>query len=340
MVDLLNDIRIIYEHIEEEESKEYYVNRLLYNLTNDKKYMFRIIEKVWPQLGSFLECKEGLVLFGAGRWGENILRLYSDAPWKYIIDNDSRRIGKRMRGIQIIGLDEYLQKEMRSKIVISSRLYNKEICEQLMEKGVENASIVNFGGIIDEMSKKQYFDLPYLSKCEKEVFVDGGCFDGETSVQFAKWSKGEYEKIYAFEPDTQNVSKVNNKFNENQIEKYEIVTKGLWSSEKILHFSANSNGTSQIADLGETEITVGKLDEMINDKVTFIKFDLEGAELDALRGAERIIRENTPKLAISIYHKPEDVWELPKLILDFNPDYKLYVRHYSLGESETVLYAI
>ena len=75
-------------------------------------------------------------------------------------------------------------------------------------------------------------------------------------------------------------------------------------------------------------------------KVTFLKMDIEGSELAALRGAERIIREQRPKLAICVYHKPEDMWEIPSFILSCHPDYKLYLRHHSMLADETVLYAV
>ena len=68
--------------------------------------------------------------------------------------------------------------------------------------------------------------------------------------------------------------------------------------------------------------------------------DIEGTEMEALKGAEYIIKKYKPKLAISIYHKPEDIVEIPKYILNINPDYKLYLRHYSDNAGETVLYAI
>lgn len=82
------------------------------------------------------------------------------------------------------------------------------------------------------------------------------------------------------------------------------------------------------------------LDEFLRgERVTFIKMDIEGAERDALKGAAQIIREQKPKLAVSIYHRPDDVIEIPKLILSLRPDYRLYIRHYSLLSNETVLYA-
>ena len=68
--------------------------------------------------------------------------------------------------------------------------------------------------------------------------------------------------------------------------------------------------------------------------------DIEGSEGKALLGARKTITENKPKLAICVYHKPEDIIELPQIVLDMNPNYKLYLRHYSYTDTETVLYAI
>ena len=71
-----------------------------------------------------------------------------------------------------------------------------------------------------------------------------------------------------------------------------------------------------------------------------IKMDIEGAETEALKGAKMIIKRDKPVLAISIYHKPEDIIELPELISDIHEGYKFYLRHYSLSWYDTVLYAI
>ncbi len=68
--------------------------------------------------------------------------------------------------------------------------------------------------------------------------------------------------------------------------------------------------------------------------------DIEGFEKRALIGAKKIITEQEPALGISIYHKREDIWEIPKLILDLNSEYKFFLRHYSLGVIDTVLYAV
>ena len=68
--------------------------------------------------------------------------------------------------------------------------------------------------------------------------------------------------------------------------------------------------------------------------------DIEGAEKQALFGSKQVIKQNHPKLAISVYHRFDDIFEIPELILSFNPDYKLYLRHYCINPAETILYAI
>ena len=74
--------------------------------------------------------------------------------------------------------------------------------------------------------------------------------------------------------------------------------------------------------------------------MTFIKMDIEGAELEALKGSREIIQRYRPRLAISAYHKKEDLVELPLYIKELVPEYKLYIRHYSNAGVETVLYAV
>ena len=82
------------------------------------------------------------------------------------------------------------------------------------------------------------------------------------------------------------------------------------------------------------------MDDLIKERVTFIKMDIEGAELEALKGARNIITKYRPKLAICLYHKPEDIITIPKYIKSLLPEYKLYVRHYSNNTGEFVLYAV
>jgi hypothetical protein len=77
-----------------------------------------------------------------------------------------------------------------------------------------------------------------------------------------------------------------------------------------------------------------------NEKITFIKMDIEGSEPQALSGAEEIIKKQKPKLAICVYHKPEHLWEIPLYLKKIVPEYKIYIRHHTPLEYETVCYAV
>jgi hypothetical protein len=93
---------------------------------------------------------------------------------------------------------------------------------------------------------------------------------------------------------------------------------------------------------GVISIQVKTIDNLNLEKVTFIKMDVEGAELNALKGAEKTILKDKPKLAICIYHSNEDMVCIAEYIHNLAPEYKLYVRQHFLFPSaaETVLYAI
>ncbi len=113
-----------------------------------------------------------------------------------------------------------------------------------------------------------------------------------------------------------------------------------WDEEAMLNFSQMGNACSDICENGSTVIRTMPIDRVVREKVTFIKMDVEGAELKSLMGAHDTILRDRPKLAVSIYHKYEDMIQIPLYIKSLVPEYRLYVRHYSNNACETVLYAI
>lgn len=125
-------------------------------------------------------------------------------------------------------------------------------------------------------------------------------------------------------------------------DKADIYQLGVWKRQADLHFHETLAGSSScISNDGEQVVMVDSLDNVLGKKeVSFIKMDVEGAELEALQGAKNLIQRNAPKLAICVYHKLSDIYEIPQLLLEYNPNYIFYLRHYSFEEYETVLYAI
>ena len=121
-----------------------------------------------------------------------------------------------------------------------------------------------------------------------------------------------------------------------------LFAKGVWDKETFLGFDENRSGSKIREDItgGMCKVPVTSLDiALAGKRVTFIKMDVEGAELKGLQGAENIIRTWKPKLAISVYHKNTDLWEIPQVILEYNPEYRFYMRHYYFTQHESLLYA-
>ena len=182
----------------------------------------------------------------------------------------------------------------------------------------------------------EYFD--YFEPNENEIFVDGGCYNGRTAFEFSQWAKKGYDYIYSFEADSHSMDNCEETFKRCNL-KGEVINKGLWNKQEVLKFQSAKN-SSKISDEGTEKIETVALDEILNGKkVTFIKMDIEGAEYKALLGCEQTIKKYRPRLAICIYHKPEDIFELPSILLQFQPNYKFALRQYRLHGSSGVLYA-
>jgi FkbM family methyltransferase len=120
-----------------------------------------------------------------------------------------------------------------------------------------------------------------------------------------------------------------------------IIDKGAWSEKTTLFFENSGLSNSAISSNGGFQIQTEKIDNVCeNEKVSMLKMDIEGAELEALKGAEKTIIRDRPVLAICVYHKEEDLITIPQYIRSLHHDYKLYIRHYGPMQDETVLYAV
>lgn len=336
-------IRKIYSLFGDKISKDIFGNRVLYSLTEDTKYIRNIVCSIEVGNEIYHKLKESpkkKIIFGSGSVGKRLVRTYSDILFECFVDN--RYAGQFYREYPIIDIHELKEKYSEELIIIATNRYHREILDQLLKEGFQEKNIINIGKEYEKLNCLQYFDLPQLDERqkEKEIFIDGGCFDGSTSLGFINWCKkiigGGY--IYAWEPDLANREKCIKVLESGKIP-YQMIPKGLWSEYAEMNFKSNGGSSSIIKD-GDVHIIADSIDRCIDAPVTYIKMDIEGAEYQAILGAKKTIEKYKPKLAICVYHKPEDVWELPWLIHEINPEYKFYLRHYSFGDVETVLYAL
>lgn len=187
----------------------------------------------------------------------------------------------------------------------------------------------------------QYFDMSILRFGQDEVFVDLGAYIGDTVNSFIKNLRaagGSYTHIYAFEPDANNFLELK-AFTE-KCANISCINKGAYSENTILRFSSECTQTSYFSENGDIEVPVCCLDTEIDSKVTFIKADIEGCEMEALRGAEKLIRTHKPTLAFSIYHKKEDIFRIPLYLHELNKNYRFYMRHYGEIPVDSIVYAV
>ena len=343
--------------LEDEESRFIYKKRIEFNESNNYGIFREIVDKYVPEFinnyyfpGKQMEIvkevkgKRSIWIWGAGIRGRRIIDMLQNEHIgiEGVIDRDETVAN--VMGIPVLHFDKVDFSKIDSLII---SMADKEVAEECVSKAkllgmCEKNIIVHRDYFSITLKNKQYFE-EFIKYMEGEVFVDAGVLDLATSLRFAEnCIKNHISdfKIYAFEPDKNSYEKCRKVKEQHPELKIKLVDYGLWSSDTVIGFDALQNGSSKINKESTDIIKCVTLDSVIKERVTFIKMDVEGAELEALRGGASIIRKYKPKLAISVYHKPEDIIEIPKYIKQLVPEYRLLLRHYSNGNAETVLYAL
>lgn len=172
--------------------------------------------------------------------------------------------------------------------------------------------------------------------------VDGGAFTGDT-IELLLEQGVEMEAIAAFEPDPANFEalRATSERVQDRVAEVLLFPQGLSNENAVLTFAAGSGAASAFAEGGATKLEVVALDDALPDFApTFIKLDIEGAEPQALAGAARTISEHQPTLAVCVYHAPEHLWTLPKLMQSLDPDYRLALRYHQFNGFDIVAYAL
>lgn len=186
----------------------------------------------------------------------------------------------------------------------------------------------------------EYFNKEIFDFSNEETFVDCGAYLGESIEEFLKIVKGNFNKIHSFELDKENFNILKLRMNALNDSRIKVYNMGISNEEKEFCYYSNGAGGSALSEWADNKAIVKPLDKVLkNEKITFIKMDIEGSEKQAIEGAETLIKNYHPKLAISAYHHLEDLWKIPILIKSLNPQYQLYLRHHSRFVWDTDCYA-
>lgn len=180
---------------------------------------------------------------------------------------------------------------------------------------------------------------------EDTVFIDCGAYDGDTVRQFVQHQQGRFGKIYAFEPDEINCRRLEQYVaglgNESS-SKVEMYNAAVGDSRGKIGFNATGDMSASFTDVGAVQVDVLRLDEIvkIDGAPVFLKLDVEGAELAALKGAKELIRRARPLVALSVYHRPDDLWQLPLYLEALSSGYRFFLRTQGEDGMDVICYAV
>lgn len=197
---------------------------------------------------------------------------------------------------------------------------------------------------VRENNYDDYYDFDIIKCSEDEVFVDLGEYEGESALSYIN-NFGAYKRIYCYEMTAASMEKMK---------------KNLADFDNIVYRQAAVGNTNGVVDIfGDkimpqgsgafmpheaVQVPMVRLDDDIREPITFLKMDIEGSELEAMKGAEQHIRKDKPKLAVCAYHNNRHIYEIPRLMKEYNPQYKLYMRYngpaWQPWISEYVIFAI
>ena len=366
--DLLKKRQVFESWLMDELSKEVFEARLEYDMhpTLDGMIKLYILSeklsdeeqkqlKNWRNTFRQILGRNKVFLYGAGTCGQFIAKLILDAGEDFtgFCDCRYRDYPNGLFGKPVYPPEYLLENKDKCYVATAVNLMSvrKDMTNFLVKNGFPEEHILPFFYRCGtkkgrQGNNNQYFDFPELYP-QDTAFVDGGAYDGQTGLAFAKWCKDKYSKIFAFEPDRVNYRMCCENVKNNG--RIEVINAGLGELPGVATFYAGGASGSHIvaeemawsyqANVAE-EIKIVSLDDFTKDTtIGFIKLDVEGAELDALRGARNTILRDKPFLAVSVYHKPGDVLEIMNYLQELNLGYRFWLRHYDFWSWETVLYA-
>ena len=186
---------------------------------------------------------------------------------------------------------------------------------------------------------EQYFPNLFSMSAD-ECFVDCGAYTGDTIQSFLGQSSGLFRKVIAFEADPSVLPALETL----QIDvgsRIVLYKAAVGAYNGVASFAGDGIGGGCVTEGPGTEVPCVRLDDALAaEHPSFIKMDIEGAEIQALEGAYRVIRQDRPVLAVCGYHRPDHFWRVPLFLKTLAPDSTLFLRTHCADGLDSVFYAV
>ncbi len=229
-------------------------------------------------------------------------------------------------GDNLFDMDFYLAN--REKIDEVYSILADDESRFIFERVIEYKLTGRIPPLMEAVSGKDEVYRKLIGAQKVRCAADLGAYNGDTVRELAEYAPS-LEKVYAFEPDRRNYKKLSLYAESEKRFCVDALNSAAWCEDTILEFDAGGNRNSNISSTGKVvQVSARKLDGVIADSVDYIKYDVEGSEREAILGSVATIRKHSPALLVSVYHRSEDIFELPLLIKELAPDYRLYLRRY------------
>ncbi len=323
--------------------------------------------------------KKNYILWGTGLYGGYCLEYMKreNIGVKALVDSDPHKIGGSSYDIPIISPTEYKSRYGEMPVLVatlhsfgeisnansdikmrsfddwyfereashlSSLEFNDEKSYRTLDTLIKSKRNADVSILFDVIENNQYFSVPGFSNT-KEWFVDCGACTGDSIERFML--QGVIGHVWAFEPEQRAYEAMKIRVDRLKQEwcldsaDFDLIQGAVGEKSGVVGWNeGQAISQGRCTNNGTKEVKIYALDEYLSgEKVTFIKADIEGKEYDMLLGAVKLISEQKPKLAICVYHRPDDLLRIYSLLKSLRGDYRFSLRHHSPNYCETVLYA-
>lgn len=283
---------------------------------------------IWNEFHWFCETKQQLISYGC-----DAVIPYSSLHWRF---------PETFLPCLLNDLPSKLFRES-DQILMAAEIWADSVSRDLFEANIRLRALGEFDEIPGRPVENTYLPLDLIELSASDRFLDCGATGGEMLRDLINKRGEDFAQFNALEADNisfPTLEAYRDSVSANLQTRFRLFNCAVGAQRQTVRFAHSGLTGSKISDEG-LPVECFPIDDLFADSpLTFIKMDIEGAEYDALMGAEKVIQRDGPILAICVYHTQSDLWRIPLLVHEMLPEHKLFLRAYEGDGFQTVLYAI